>query len=504
MGRKVIIIGGGIAGLSAGCYLRMNGYDTEIHELHSLPGGLCTAWKRQGYTFDGCIHWIVGTRGDDPWYKLWNELIDMKNVSFVDSHEFFRLHGTDGRHISVFTDIDKFEAELLAKAPQDAELVKEFTNAARRLSGFRMRFDKAPELYSALDTIRLVLGYLPYSGLIKKWMGISGRDFAARFRDPLTRKLFETMFMPDMAALFLVFMLVWMNKRSAGYPIGGSLEFARLIERRYTDLGGRMFYHSRVKEVVVEAGAARGIILENGEKRPADVVVSAADGHATIFDMLGGRFVDDKVRACYSDMQAFPSWAQVSLGVARTFDGLPGTMSYVLDKPVVVDDATKHDTVGVRIFNFDPTMAPAGKTALTVILPTANHEYWQKLRAADAAGYKAEKQRLADAVMDVLESKLGGIRDKVETVDVATPATVIRYTANWKGSLEGWVMTPKVGLRHMSRTLPGLRDFYMAGQWVEPGGGIPPAMMSGRNVAQIICRADGIRFATKSFQAAGN
>ena len=46
--KSIIIIGAGIAGLSAGCYGQMNGYRTHIFEMHSLPGGLCTAWKRRG------------------------------------------------------------------------------------------------------------------------------------------------------------------------------------------------------------------------------------------------------------------------------------------------------------------------------------------------------------------------------------------------------------------------------------------------------------------------
>jgi phytoene dehydrogenase-like protein len=58
--KSIIIIGAGISGLAAGCYGQMNGYKTWIFELHSAPGGLCTAWKRKGYTFDGCIHWLVG------------------------------------------------------------------------------------------------------------------------------------------------------------------------------------------------------------------------------------------------------------------------------------------------------------------------------------------------------------------------------------------------------------------------------------------------------------
>jgi protoporphyrinogen oxidase len=52
MEKSMIIVGAGIAGISAGCYARMNGYKTTILEMHSIPGGLCTAWKRKGFTFD--------------------------------------------------------------------------------------------------------------------------------------------------------------------------------------------------------------------------------------------------------------------------------------------------------------------------------------------------------------------------------------------------------------------------------------------------------------------
>jgi phytoene dehydrogenase-like protein len=82
--------------------------------------------------------------------------------------------------------------------------------------------------------------------------------------------------------------------------------------------------------------------------------------------------------------------------------------------------------------------------------------------------------------------------------DVATPTTFERYTGNWKGSFEGWQVTPgtwSIG-KIMRKTLPGLDNFYMAGQWVEPGGGLPPAAMSGRNVMQIICKKEKRKFTT--------
>ena len=115
--RKVNIIGAGIAGLCAGCYLQMNGYNTQIYELHNLPGGACTGWKRKGFSIDNCIHWLVGSGPNDKFYNLWNELIDMSSMKFVDFDEWIRIEGDDGRFISILTDIDKLKTELLSKSP---------------------------------------------------------------------------------------------------------------------------------------------------------------------------------------------------------------------------------------------------------------------------------------------------------------------------------------------------------------------------------------------------
>ncbi len=60
--------------------------------------------------------------------------------------------------------------------------------------------------------------------------------------------------------------------------------------------------------------------------------------------------------------------------------------------------------------------------------------------------------------------------------------TFERYTGNWQGTFLGWLITTKTLRMRMSKTLPGLKNFYMAGQWVEPGGSVPTATMSGRNV----------------------
>ena len=140
-------------------------------------------------------------------------------------------------------------------------------------------------------------------------------------------------------------------------------------------------------------------------------------------------------------------------------------------------------------------MAPEGKTVITAILE-ADGPYWLDLREQDRQRYNAEKARIGDAVVRALDRRYPGLKDQVEMVDVATPATTVRYTGNWRASFEGWMPTPRYLMKGLPRRLPGLDDFYMVGQWVQPGGGLPTGVMTAREVLQLVCKRDGVAFQT--------
>jgi phytoene dehydrogenase-like protein len=140
-------------------------------------------------------------------------------------------------------------------------------------------------------------------------------------------------------------------------------------------------------------------------------------------------------------------------------------------------------------------MAPLGKSVVTASFLFVGYKYWKELYE-DRERYKAEKQALAEAVIDRLEERFPGIKEQIEVVDVATPVTYERYTGNWRGSYMGWRVTPATTGKQMSRTLPGLDSFYMAGQWVFLGGGVQAAITSGRHVMQVVCKQDKRPFVT--------
>jgi hypothetical protein len=228
-------------------------------------------------------------------------------------------------------------------------------------------------------------------------------------------------------------------------------------------------------------------------------VISAADGYTTIFKMLDGKYTDEKIRKAYDSWPLFPSLILVGLGVNRTFEDVPLSVSgfsFALKEPAEICGSVI-DRLWVHLYNHDSSMAPAGKTALTLMLNT-DYEYWKKL-AEDKAAYLKKKEETALKLIGLLEQRFPGISSQVEMTDVATPMTFERYTGNWKGSFEGWLITPEnsnVLMKPMSQKLPGLNSMYMCGQWVEPGGGLPTGVMSGRRLIKAVCKEDGKRFRT--------
>ena len=116
---RVLVVGAGIAGLSTGCYLQMNGFDTEIFEMHNQPGGLCTAWTRKGYTFDISMHFLTGSKSG-PFYQMWQELGAMENQAFHYHDEVTRVEGRD-KALTFCTDAERLEEAMLALSPPDAK-----------------------------------------------------------------------------------------------------------------------------------------------------------------------------------------------------------------------------------------------------------------------------------------------------------------------------------------------------------------------------------------------
>ncbi len=490
----LLIIGGGIAGLSAGVYGRMNGYKARIFEMHSQPGGLCTAWQRKGYLVDGCIHWLCGSGPRMTIHRLWQELGPAKDIRYVDHTALSRIELPE-MTFTLYTDLDQLEEYLVELGPEDEEVIQELIEAVRDFVRHEALMQAAWLPPKGAEPAR----WEEFGGFMQKWNTTTMAYFMDRLRSPKLRRAFSALTGAWMPVFFFLLPLAYASQKSSGYPIGGSLEFARSIERRFLGLGGEIEYNARVKRILVEEGRAVGLLLDDGrEVRGEDVtVISTADLHATMYDMLEGRYLTDESRAWFENVPVIGSPLQVTLGVKMRVEESPSTVSGVSFRPrtPVVLYGRPQEMINIQVFNYDPTAAPEGKTVIRTNL-YGDYTFWKKLREMPEL-YEAEKRRVAGEVITALDARYPGLAAQVEMVDVATPVTFERYTGNWQGSSQGWVPTPQAsnGTAWFSKkTLPGLERFYLAGQWVEIIGGVPSAAFSARTLLQMICNRDGKEF----------
>lgn len=489
--RRVVIVGGGIAGLCAAVYARKSGFEVDLVEQHQRPGGLATRWHRGDYVFETCLHWLLGSNPDGLLHDMWREVCDIDSLQFLYHDEFVRLETGHGECLRVFADVDRLEAEFLAVAPEDAEEIRRFAAAIRHLTDMPFPDPGANWIEAGWTMLRM----LPELPLLRWLSQVSAEEYGKRFRNPLLRRFFGEGSSAHMAVLALVFSLAWQSARNAGYPIGGSQAVVQLVADKLAALGGNLRCGVAAERIIVEDDVAVGVRLADGETLRADWVISAADGHATIYKLIEGRYTSADVDKVFETYETFPSYLQVSLGVARDLSAEPGFLTMVLDEPFAVDPGTSLSQLSWRLFHYDPTCAPAGKTAVTAFLPTTNFGYWMEMREGDPGRYAAEKNRIASAAIALLDRRIPGVAQAVEVIDVSTPATVIRYTGNWKGSMEGWLMTPAIGFGHFPRTLPGLDRFVRIGQWAQPGGGLPGGLMTARAALKAICHEAHMPFA---------
>lgn len=495
--KKVIIIGSGISGLSAGCYLQMNGYDTEIFEMHENSGGLCTSWKRNDYTFNGCIRWLDGVNPEREMHKIWSELGAFKDRPVITFDIFTCTNLGNGDIFCAYTDPEALKNEMLRIAPEDSELIEEFITAINLFRLSKPSILKPQELQSYAEYMKENMSDLPVRKVMDKWGKLSTADFQRKFKNPILKQHFPVLFglYSNLPFIQIIYTLATFANRDAGYPVGGSFELIKSIEEKYIGLGGKIHFNSRIKKIIIEKNKAVGVHLNDGSNHKSDIVISAADGYDTLFNMLEGKYMDAEMAGFYKRGKTFPSIVQVHLGLSKDYRMIPPSVfiNIPLKESLLIDEKNKYSHLQITLNNFDPTLVPEGKTTISALF-NADYEYWTKLKKENLGDYRREKKRIAETVIDILEENLGNIKDNIEIYDVATPDTYIRCTNNWKGSYEGWLVTTGNYGKRFKMVLPGLQNFYMIGQWIQPGGGVPTGAIQGRHLAQIICFMDHKEF----------
>jgi phytoene dehydrogenase-like protein len=309
---------------------------------------------------------------------------------------------------------------------------------------------------------------------------------------PRLRRIFGRLFPETTPAFFLLMVLGYLERGSLSRPVGGTAAFRDALVRTYRALGGEALLHATVDEILVNGGRACGVRLADGAMLEADVVLSTSSTPETVLRLLGGRYEAEAMRERLARWKLFDPIVLASFGVASPLANVPSLLT-IDGVPALDVGGRSTDALSLRVGNDDPSFAPPGHAVIQAILPT-DYTWW----ATRGSGYGAEKDRLAEATLTALEPHFPGLRGAVRMTDLATPLTYWGMARSWRGAFEGWMPTTESVFGHVNKTLAGLGGFYLAGQWVEPGGGVPTAIMSGRQAIQLLCRDEARPFVARA------
>lgn len=491
--RKLIIIGGGIAGLSAGIYARQSGIEATIYEMHSIPGGNSTGWYRKGYYIEGGMHWLTGSGQQTPLYQLWKETGALQENNPVYNRDPFLTYMGKGGPICLYRDPERLKEHLMSVSIEDKKNILSLIQDIKIASGLsapvgdiknvKVKYKKAPPFSMLLRLPRAI-------PCMKRLSSTSSMDYISRFQHPGIRALLQSVAGVEMAATSTVFTLATLAAGDGGYPKGGALQMAKNMADTFLSLGGKIEYGQKVQRVMVEHGKAVGILTEK-ESLKADDVLIASDTRNAIDTLFEKPLQEDWMEDMRKEIVPV-NCTFVSIGVRADLSEMPENMIFPLEKPLQYLNQSL-TLIGFNQYANFEGYAPKGCTTITCILSGDTYDEWKAAR--ENGTYVQKKQELAEAVIKILAQLIPKTAGKCEMWDVATPLTYERYCGTWRGS---WMSVMKPSQGGMPNNYPlcakSIQNLYFAGQRMMVPGGLPVALTTGRQAVQHICRDAGLVF----------
>jgi phytoene desaturase len=493
--KRVIVVGAGPGGLAAALLLASKGYDVSVLEKRADVGGRNAAIRAGGFTFD------VG-----PTFFLMKDVLEgvfqqagKRLESYVELRELdpmYRLLFKGGRALYPSRDKEKMRATLEAFAPGS------FAGYLRYLEKERRKYDQLiPCLQMPYGRIRDFFSWQLISSIPYLDAHVSIYDVLSRYFDDADTRLaftFQAKYIGmspwDAPGTFSIISFIE-HGDGIFHVMGGLNQLSQGMAKAARESGAKILTSTPVRRILVENRTAVGVELEDGTVERADYVVINTDfAHAMT------KLVRAEDRRKWSDAYLASrryscSTFMLYLGMRRRYDEIPHHSvvfadDYRRNVEAIVGGRALGDDFSFYVQNAsvtDPSLAPAGKCALYVLVPVANNRSgidWQR----EAAPFR-------ERVLDLMEKRGGyaGVRENIEVERMITPA-------DWEQKLDVYNGATFNLAHNVSQMLyfrphnefEEFRNCYLVGGGTHPGSGLPTIYESGRISAELIMKRDGI------------
>ena len=505
---KVVIIGAGMSGLTAGAYLAKAGHAVTIYEQFPTPGGVTATVKQDGFGWDIGPLLMEGFAPGDKGRLILEELGVSGEVKAV--------HEDRGLSMPEFA---LWKPQVYAGPYWRRDRLKEiYPNEAQHLDRYYRFYDRMIKLMSlgrkaetagGLTALWLKLRMLLAFQSVKKMVKWNGGELMDHFFDSPVLKTFFLGIVADFVTAPSEFPALGVpsihletafDKRipvqpgshsaqtAYTYIIGGCQSLVNAVMGVVEKYAGKVITGTTIKRIVIDEGKARGVELADGTYEPADLVLASGGMKEVFFDLVGRENLPGDLIAQIENNRLMESVLMVQLGI--DFDPTPhqpAALCYYY-KTQDLEGAVKRLRTGDYHEGKDgfliyvpslhsPSLAPSGKYAVTI--------YTVAPDTLLGGSWSSRREELADKLVAAAEEHIPGLRQHTLTRLILTPEDFRQRTHQKHHSFGG--VPPVIGNKPPAHKTP-IKGLWFIGAQSESGGGVMNVMLGGQKVAKQILK----------------
>jgi phytoene desaturase len=484
---RAVVIGTGFGGLAAAVRLRARGYEVEVVEALDQPGGRARVFRQDGFTFDAGPTVITAPYLLEELFQLTGrdcrEYFELMPVD-----PFYRIDFPDGSVFDYVGDEERLLAQIEAFNPRDVDGYRRLAAQSQRI--FEVGYEQLAD--KPFTNVSDMLRVLPQ--MIRLGSHRSVYDVVASFiQDERLRQVFS--FEPLLVGgnpfrTTSIYLLIhWLERKwGVHFARGGTTSIVHGLVRLLGDMGVNVRMDAPVARISVSGGRTTGVVLENGEVLPAEVVVSNADPSYVYGNMIDAahrrRHTPARLARVRQSMSLFVAY----FGTSVTYPELKHhtivmgpryreLLDDIFKRRVLADDFSLYLHAPTRS---DPSLAPPGHEAFYVLSPVPNN--------LSGINWEVEGQPYFERIVETLERRLlPGLSSSIVTSRLLTPHDFEHELRSVSGSAFGPepVLTQSAYFRYhnISDDVGGL---YFVGAGTHPGGGVPGVLQSARVLDRVV------------------
>jgi phytoene desaturase len=485
--RSVLVVGAGVAGISAATHLAKAGLHVTVVEKDPAPGGRCGRFVRDGHRFDtGPTLFVMPGLYASEFRALGVSLAERLELRPVDPT--YRLVFDDGSQLSLTSDMTAMREQLDAIEPGSFDGLERYMEAGAR--HYRVVAEKMVDRDFRWPTDYLRVGAMGLlargNPLANHYRGMSAYFDAPRLKSAFTFQDLYVGLSPFEAPAILSLLSYTELAHGVWYPAGGMYSIVETLVDLARDAGVEFAFGSNVERIDTHADCARGVVLADGARLEADVILANAD-LPYVYERL---LPPDRVARSMSRKRFSCSAISFFWGLDRPYVDLPAHTLFLADDyranfDSIVRDHSLPANPSVYLHapaRLDAGAAPTAQDTLTAIVPVGH------LRSDGGQDWDDLRDRAREHVFRRLRTLgLEDVRNHIKFEESSTPLTWATRHNLAKGATHGLSHT----LTQMGYLRPRNRhhrysNLYFAGASTHPGTGVPTAMSSGRLAARRI------------------